>query len=49
VKQLVASGASTFASACPYCLTMIGDGIKETERSETHSAKDLAELVADRL
>ena len=48
VEQLVASGASTFASACPYCLTMIGDGIKETERGETHKAMDLAELVADR-
>jgi Fe-S oxidoreductase len=36
----------TIATSCPFCLTMIKDGIGETGRSETMQAKDIAELVA---
>ena len=34
------------ATSCPFCLTMIKDGIGETGRSQTMQAKDIAELVA---
>jgi Fe-S oxidoreductase len=30
-KQLVATGATTLASACPFCMTMITDGLKTEE------------------
>ena len=40
------TGVATVATACPYCLTMLGDAIKETEREDTHKALDIAELVA---
>jgi len=36
----------TIATSCPFCLTMIKDGIGETGRSESMQAKDIAELVA---
>ena len=36
----------TVATSCPFCLTMIKDGISETGRGETMQAKDIAELVA---
>ena len=36
----------TIATSCPFCLTMIKDGINETGRGETMQAKDIAELVA---
>ena len=36
----------TIATSCPFCLTMMKDGIGETGRSETMQAKDIAELVA---
>ena len=42
-------GAGTVATACPFCLTMIKDGIGETGRSETLQARDIAELVAEQL
>src|SRR5437588_469629 len=42
-------GSGTIATACPFCLTMIKDGIGETGRSETMQAKDIAELVAQTL
>jgi Fe-S oxidoreductase len=39
-------GKGTIATSCPFCLTMIKDGIGETGRSENLQAKDIAELVA---
>jgi Fe-S oxidoreductase len=39
-------GTGTIATSCPFCLTMMNDGISETGRSETMQAKDIAELVA---
>jgi len=39
-------GKGTVATSCPFCLTMIKDGIAETGRSETMQAKDIAEIVA---
>jgi Fe-S oxidoreductase len=32
-------------TACPYCLTMLGDGIKEKGKAETRAAYDLSELL----
>jgi Fe-S oxidoreductase len=37
------------ATSCPFCLTMIKDGISETGRGESMQAKDIAELVASGL
>ncbi len=45
VDQAVQTNASVLASACPYCLTMLGDGIKEKEMEQLISAFDVAELV----
>src|SRR3954469_10670130 len=42
-------GKGTVATSCPFCLTMIKDGIAETGRSEQMEAKDIAELVAQSL
>jgi Fe-S oxidoreductase len=39
-------GRGTVATSCPFCLTMIKDGIGETGRSEQMQAMDIAELVA---
>lgn len=45
VDQAVETDASVLASACPYCLTMLGDGIKEKGEEQLISAFDVAELV----
>jgi len=37
--------AAYVGTACPYCLTMIGDGIKEKGLEESMTAFDLSELV----
>ncbi len=43
--QAVKTGAQMVGTACPYCLTMLGDGIKEKGLEESMKAIDLAELV----
>lgn len=43
--QAVQAKANWVSTACPYCLTMIGDGIKEKGLEESMSAYDLSELV----
>jgi Fe-S oxidoreductase len=47
--QLLETGASTIAVGCPFCMTMITDGVKNAERIDTVSVKDIAEIVAERL
>lgn len=49
VEQLAHSGASTIATACPFCLQMLEDGIKLTDREAQLKVRDLAELVAEAL
>ena len=43
--QAIATGAQRIAVACPFCLTMLGDGIKDRGRAETMAALDIAEIV----
>ena len=48
-KQLTDTGASTIATACPFCITMITDGVKNEEKTDSVKVKDIAELVAENL
>jgi Fe-S oxidoreductase len=45
-QEAEASGAKTICTACPFCYTMISDGIKELDLSEKLQAFDIAQLVA---
>ncbi len=45
-KQLLATGATTIASACPFCMTMLTDGIKAEDREAEIKQLDVAELLA---
>ncbi len=48
VKEAVATGAKTIATSCPFCLTMIRDGVNELN-VEGVQVKDIAEIVAESL
>ena len=37
------------ATACPFCSTMLNDGIKDEGLTETTQSKDIAEYVAQAL
>src|SRR5664280_691891 len=43
--QAIAVKADTIAVACPFCLTMLSDGIKDKQMSEKMVSLDIAEIV----
>lgn len=45
-EEALATGATTIAVACPFCMTMMSDGIKAKNRENDVHVKDLAELIA---
>lgn len=45
--QALAVKPSVISSACPYCLTMMEDGLKSLQEGESVIARDVAELLAD--
>jgi len=47
-EEVIASGAPLAAAACPFCLTMLRDGLKDKGRGDV-LVKDIAQIVADRL
>jgi Fe-S oxidoreductase len=47
VEELLGTGAKTIGAACPYCMTMVSDGVKE--KGAVVEVKDVAELVAEAL
>lgn len=44
--EAIAAGATIVGTACPFCLTMLEDGIKARDRVESMAALDLAEILA---
>ncbi len=44
--EAVETGANIIAAACPFCNTMLTDGVKHEEREADVKVMDLAELVA---
>jgi len=46
-EEALLTGASTIAVACPFCMTMITDGVKNKEKEADVKVKDLAELIAE--
>jgi Fe-S oxidoreductase len=43
--QAIATNAGTIAVGCPFCLTMLSDGIKDRQQTEKMVALDIAEIV----
>jgi len=44
--QLLQTGATTLATGCPFCMTMITDGLKAEEKEDSIGQKDVAEILA---
>lgn len=45
-KEIIESGAKTVGVACPFCMTMISDGLRSQQRDDIE-VRDIAELVAE--
>lgn len=48
-EEAIATGADVIAVNCPFCLTMMTDGIKAKERQDDIMVLDLAELVVNNM
>lgn len=48
-EEAIATKAETVGTACPFCMTMMNDGIKAHEKSEQVKVKDIAEIVLENL
>jgi heterodisulfide reductase subunit D len=46
-EEALRTKASTIAVACPFCMTMLTDGVKAKEKEAEVVVKDLAELIAE--
>jgi len=44
--EAISTGASVIAAACPFCNTMLTDGIKTKEKEDQVQVLDIAELIA---
>ncbi len=48
-EEALATGAGVIGTGCPFCMTMLTDGVKEKDASGTTAVKDIAELVLESL
>ena len=46
-EEALSTGATIIAVACPFCMTMMTDGVKGKDKEVTVQVKDLAELIAE--
>lgn len=46
-NEAVATGASVIAANCPFCMTMLTDGVKEAGKEDSVKVLDIAELIAE--
>jgi Fe-S oxidoreductase len=48
-NELLGTGAQTIAVNCPFCTTMITDGVKAADKVDSVQVKDIAEILRDRV
>jgi Fe-S oxidoreductase len=44
-REALETGAATIGTACPFCMTMMTDGVKAFDKTDEVQVKDIAELV----
>lgn len=49
IEEALGTGADTVAVACPFCMVMMTDGVKNKQKEESVKVYDLAELLAQRV
>ncbi len=46
-EEALSTGATTVASACPFCMTMMNDGVKAKDAAEKVQVRDVAEILLE--
>jgi Fe-S oxidoreductase/nitrate reductase gamma subunit len=48
-KEVLETKADTIGTACPFCMTMMTDGVKAFNKSEEVEVKDIAEIILENI
>ncbi|MCO5142734.1 MAG: heterodisulfide reductase-related iron-sulfur binding cluster [Oligoflexia bacterium] len=48
-EEAIGTNAKVIASGCPFCSTMLTDGVKAKEKQDTVTVKDIAEILEESL
>jgi Fe-S oxidoreductase len=46
-REALSTNPDTIASACPFCMTMLTDGVKSFDKSDSVEVKDIAEIILE--
>jgi Fe-S oxidoreductase len=46
-EEALALQPNVIGTACPFCMTMLEDGVKDKEATDTVKVKDLAEILLE--
>lgn len=46
-EEAINTNADTIASACPFCMTMLTDGVKSLDKSDSVQIKDISEIILE--
>jgi Fe-S oxidoreductase len=49
VEEASGTGAGVVAASCPFCVTMLADGVNETGRQDDLRVLDVAQIVEGQL
>lgn len=48
-NEALNTDAKTIGTACPFCMTMLSDGVKASEKQNEVSVKDIAEIILEKI
>ncbi len=48
-EELLSAGCNTIVANCPFCMTMLSDGVKAKDKEDSVKVKDIAEILLDHL
>ncbi len=48
-EEALETGADVLCTSCPYCTTMLTDGVKDKEKEDIMKVKDIEEIVAEKI
>jgi Fe-S oxidoreductase len=49
IEEILEAQPQVVAVACPFCMTMMSDGVKNKEREADVKVQDIAEILAERV